>query len=124
MTALLQLPLRTPCSGTRQAAASPRGGRGFGHKEHKEHKGGWELCARCVICGQKGMEGASRGGKVFQPLEKKFPIIGKNGGNFPTIGKIFSNHWKNAENFFQSLENGRKIFPIAGKLLRAEGGAP
>jgi hypothetical protein len=49
-------------------------------------------------------------------LEKKFPIIGKNGRNFPTIGKIFSNHWKNAENFFQSLENGRKIFPIVGKL--------
>ena len=36
--------------------------------------------------------------------------------SFPTIGKIFSNHWKNAENFFQSLENGRIIFPIVGKL--------
>ena len=56
--------------------------------------------------------------KVFQPLEKKFPIIGKNGRNFPTIGKIFSNHWKKTENFFQSLENRRKIFPIVGKLLR------
>ena len=55
----------------------------------------------------------------FQSLEnarKFFPIIGKNGAIFPTIGKIFSNHWKNAENFFQSLENRRKIFPIVGKL--------
>ena len=26
------------------------------------------------------------------------------------IGKIFSNHWKTAENFFQSLENRR--FPV------------
>ena len=32
--------------------------------------------------------------EIFQPLEKKFPIIGKNGQNFPTIGKKFSNHWK------------------------------
>ncbi len=53
---------------------------------------------------------------VFQPLEKNFPIIGKTGANFPTIGKIFSNHWKKPENFFQSLENRRKIFPIVGKL--------
>ena len=53
---------------------------------------------------------------VFQPLGKKFPIIGKNGRNFPTIGKIFSNRWKNAEYFFQSLENGQKNFPIVGKL--------
>jgi hypothetical protein len=47
---------------------------------------------------------------VFQRLEKKFPIIGKIGPFFPTIGKIFSNHWKNTENFFQSLENGGKYF--------------
>jgi pyruvate formate lyase activating enzyme len=45
--------------------------------------------------------------------------------NFPTIGKIFSNHWKNAENFFQSLEKPGQIFqpletffPIIGKLPR------
>jgi hypothetical protein len=61
------------------------------------------------------------GGRVnfFQSLEnarKIFPIIGKNGVIFPTIGKIFSNHWKNAKTFFQSLENRRKIFPIVGKL--------
>ena len=55
--------------------------------------------------------------KIFQRLEKKFPIIGKNGAIFPTIGKKFSNHWKKAENFFQSLENRRKNFPIVGKLL-------
>ncbi|MBR3582814.1 MAG: hypothetical protein IKO01_05150 [Kiritimatiellae bacterium] len=56
--------------------------------------------------------------EVFQPLEKKFPIIGKFGLFFPTIGKIFSNHWKNPENFFQSLENRRKIFPIVGNFLQ------
>jgi hypothetical protein len=27
-------------------------------------------------------------------LEKKFPIIGKTGADFPTIGKKFSNRWK------------------------------
>ena len=32
--------------------------------------------------------------EIFQPLEKNFPIIGKNGKSFPTIGKKFSNHWK------------------------------
>ena len=37
---------------------------------------------------------APAGKKVFQPLEKNFPIIGKNPENFPTIGKKFSNHWK------------------------------
>jgi hypothetical protein len=57
--------------------------------------------------------------EVFQPLEKKFPIIGKNGAIFPTIGKKLSNHWKKAENFFQSLENRRKYFPIVGKLWRS-----
>ena len=80
MTAFLQLSLPIPCAVARQDAAPPRGGRGFGHQEHltdKEHKGGWELCALCVLCGQKGMEGSSRGGKVFQPLEKFFPIVGK-----------------------------------------------
>jgi hypothetical protein len=35
--------------------------------------------------------------------------------NFPTIGKKFSNHWKKSENFFQSLENRIKIFPMVGK---------
>ena len=34
--------------------------------------------------------------QVFQPLEKKFPIIGKSGPVFPAIGKLFSNHWKNS----------------------------
>ena len=37
---------------------------------------------------------APSGRKVFQSLEKSFPIIGKNPENFPTIGKKFSNHWK------------------------------
>ncbi len=35
----------------------------------------------------------------FQSLEnarKIFPIIGKNWRIFPTIGKLFSNHWKMA----------------------------
>ena len=32
--------------------------------------------------------------KSFQPLEKKFPIIGKTDESFPTIGKKVSNHWK------------------------------
>jgi hypothetical protein len=48
-------------------------------------------------------------------LEKNFPIIGKN-------AKIFSNHWKTAEKFFQSLEKPphffqplEKNFPIIGK---------
>ncbi|MBR3582281.1 MAG: hypothetical protein IKO01_02405 [Kiritimatiellae bacterium] len=43
-------------------------------------------------------------------------------GRFPTIGKLFSNHWKNRAGFsnhwkksFQSLENPRKCFPIIGK---------
>jgi hypothetical protein len=35
---------------------------------------------------------------------------------FPTIGNFFSNHWKIPENFFQSLENRRKFFPIIGKF--------
>ena len=35
---------------------------------------------------------------------------------FPTIGNFFSNHWKIPENFFQSLENSGKLFPIIGKL--------
>ena len=43
--------------------------------------------------------------EIFQPLEKNFPIIGKNGPIFPTIGKNFSNRWKTPEKFFQSLEN-------------------
>ena len=34
--------------------------------------------------------------QVFQPLEKKFPIIGKSGPVFPAIGKLFSNQWKNS----------------------------
>ena len=52
-----------------------------------------------------------RPAKIFQPLEKYFPIIGKLAKNFsnhwkktesfPAIGKKFSNHWKL---FFQSLE--------------------
>ena len=45
---------------------------------------------------------------VFQPLENFFP----------TIGKKVSNHWKNRENFFQSLENARKFFPIVGKPVQ------
>ena len=61
-------------------------------------------------------QAAFRRRKIFQPLEKNFPIIGKNRADFPTIGKIFSNHWKKRGNFFQSLENWRKIFPIVGKL--------
>ncbi len=60
--------------------------------------------------------GARRG--VFQRLEKKFPIIGKIGADFPTIGKKFPNHWKKAENFFQSLENRGKFIPIAGNFLQ------
>jgi hypothetical protein len=54
--------------------------------------------------------------KLFQPLETFFPIIGKT-------AKIFSNHWKNPENFFQSLEKSAEIFqpleknfPIIGKI--------
>ena len=49
------------------------------------------------------------------------------GKSFPTIGKIFSNHWKTSEIFFQSLEKNGKIFqpleknfPIIGK--NGEGG--
>ena len=49
--------------------------------------------------------------------------------SFPTIGNFFSNHWKNGEKFFQSLENPRKIFPIVGKTGggadgMADGAAP
>ncbi|MBR4189409.1 MAG: hypothetical protein IKQ55_05545 [Kiritimatiellae bacterium] len=43
---------------------------------------------------------------------------------FPTIGKLFSNHWKNRGKFFQSLEKTspffqplEKKFPIVGKLF-------
>ena len=32
--------------------------------------------------------------KVFQPLEKNFPVSGKNPESFPAIGKKFSSHWK------------------------------
>ena len=64
-----------------------------------------------------GIEMARGARNIFQPLEKNFPTIGKNGAIFPTIGKKFSNHWKKPEKFFQSLENRRKIFPIVGKLL-------
>jgi hypothetical protein len=51
--------------------------------------------------------------------------------NFPTIGNIFSNHWKTAEKFFQSLEKTagfsnhwknifqslETFFPTIGKLF-------
>jgi hypothetical protein len=32
----------------------------------------------------------------LENARKIFSIIGKIGKNFPTIGKIFSNHWKTA----------------------------
>ena len=57
---------------------------------------------------------ADRLRRVFQSLEKFFPIIGKSRNFFsnrwkilpffPTIGKNVSNHWKKS---FQSLENLR-----------------
>ena len=62
--------------------------------------------------------------RIFQPLEKNFPIIGK-------LPKNFSNHWKNRpkfsshwKNIFQSLENfGRPLCHLsvgmAGPDLRA-----
>jgi hypothetical protein len=31
----------------------------------------------------------------LENCRKNFPIVGKIGQNFPTIGKKFSNHWKN-----------------------------
>ncbi len=34
------------------------------------------------------------GKKVFQPLEKSFPVSGKNPESFPAIGKKVSNQWK------------------------------
>ncbi len=95
-----------PCAVARQDAAPPEAGRKLLH-------GRWGASGGAASS-RAGGNGARRG--VFQRLEKKFPIIGKNGAIFPTIGKIFSNHWKNAENFFQSLENRRKIFPIVGKF--------
>ena len=36
--------------------------------------------------------------------------------NFPTVGNIFSNGWKNAGNFFQWLEN-RAVFSNDWKLF-------
>ncbi|MBR4189769.1 MAG: hypothetical protein IKQ55_07390 [Kiritimatiellae bacterium] len=56
-------------------------------------------------------------GSVFQVrIGNFFPIIGK-------CPKIFSNHWKNREKFFQSLEKSAQIFqplekkfPIIGKI--------
>ena len=46
--------------------------------------------------------------------------------SFPTIGNIFSIHWKTAEKFFQSLEKSAEVFqpleknlPIIGKLFPA-----
>ena len=32
--------------------------------------------------------------EIFQPLEKNFPITGKNVQSFPATGKKLSNHWK------------------------------
>ena len=49
---------------------------------------------------------------IFQPLEKSFPTIGKIFSNHWKIWPGFSNHWKL---FFQSLEKSGKIFPIIGK---------
>ena len=37
-------------------------------------------------------------------------------GNFPMVGKIFSNGWKNVEIFFQWLEN-RAVFSNDWKLF-------
>ena len=50
------------------------------------------------------------GGSGFRRTRFQRPAAG-----FPTIGKIFSNHWKMHGNFFQSLENAWKFFPIIGK---------
>ncbi|MBR4189198.1 MAG: hypothetical protein IKQ55_04475 [Kiritimatiellae bacterium] len=58
--------------------------------------------------------------KVFQSLEKYFPIIGKPAKNFSNHWKKrvdFSNHWKL---FFQSLENS---VPGAEPAGGPEGGA-
>jgi hypothetical protein len=102
----VRLSLLDPCAVARQDAAPPEAGRNLLHKRR--------LASGGAASSRAGADGTRRG--VFQRLEKKFPIIGKNGRIFPTIGKIFSNHWKNAEIFFQSLENRRKFFPIVGKL--------
>ena len=111
MTALLQLSLPIPCAAARQDAAPP---------EVPASASAWSRTAARASGGaassRAGAVGARRG--VFQRLEKKFPIIGKIGADFPTIGKFFSNHWKNTENFFQSLENRRKFFPIVGNFLQ------
>jgi hypothetical protein len=48
--------------------------------------------------------------KALRPMPKRVSM------NFPMIGKIFSNGWKNAENFFQWLEN-RAVFSNDWKLF-------
>jgi hypothetical protein len=55
----------------------------------------------------------------FQSLEnarKIFPIIGKTAPNFPTIGKIFSNHWKTGLSpaSYQIGQNPGVLIPAPG----------
>ena len=55
----------------------------------------------------------------FQSLENRrkiFPIIGKIGPNFPTIGKKFSNHWKTPLS-----PTGRRIGQNPGRFRGREG---
>ena len=59
----------------------------------------------------------------FQSLENRrkiFPIVGKTGRNFPTIGNFFSNHWKNRPKF---SNHWKKIFQSLEKFSRARQGA-
>jgi hypothetical protein len=62
--------------------------------------------------------------------------LGEAGKSFPTIGNIFSNHWKTCGNFFQSLEKSpdfsnhwktffqslENFFPPVGKRFRRRSG--
>jgi hypothetical protein len=67
----LRCPLRSPC-----ASLAP--------KIFSNH---WKTA-------EKFFQSLEKPAGIFQPLETFFPIIGKTGRSFPTIGKKFSNHWK------------------------------
>ena len=124
-------PLRLPCTAARQDAAPPEAERYLLHNRCVASGGAASSRApsafpafaffaspplRSLRCSLRIPGRAVGHPEVFQPLETFFPIIGKT-------AKIFSNHWKTPENFFQSLEKPAQIFqpleknfPIIGKI--------
>ncbi len=114
-------PLHIPCTTARQDAAPPEAERHLLHN-------------RCVASGGAASSRAPSAFPAFaffaspplRSLRCSLRIPGRATRppkTFPTIGNIFSIHWKTAEFFFQSLENPAEIFhpleknfPIIGKI--------